>query len=251
MLLEKKSTRKVFRRVRDDSSSLYVQRDSTSLYSRYTDNLSKISKVFEFDRELFVSKVYEIALRSSLKDTVENLRRHESHGDSSPEEKERTKLIDRQLEEDSRRLRRECKVLLLGDRDCGQSYMQQMRIAHGHGFNTEELGHYQAAVTNNVWDIIKTTNYIVQKFDTELDETTKIHARLLSQELKNDPTDNTCISIGAAEAIQRLWASEQFSKFLESADVHIPDSAHNHDLQVAGLYTPFGVFLSPLRADGR
>jgi guanine nucleotide-binding protein G(i) subunit alpha len=58
-MLEKTSTRKIFKRFKDDTSSLYIQRDSASFYSRYADNLSKIPKTFEFDRELFISKVYE------------------------------------------------------------------------------------------------------------------------------------------------------------------------------------------------
>jgi hypothetical protein len=33
--------------------------------------------MFEFDRELFISKVYEKALRGSLKNTVENMRREQ------------------------------------------------------------------------------------------------------------------------------------------------------------------------------
>lgn len=36
----------------------------------------------------------------------------ESAGD--PDQKKRSQMIDRKLEEDSRRLRRECKILLLG-----------------------------------------------------------------------------------------------------------------------------------------
>jgi hypothetical protein len=71
-LLEKISTRKMLKRVKDDTSSLYVQRDSASILSQCTDNLSKISQMFGFDRELFILKVYEKALKSSLKDTVNN-----------------------------------------------------------------------------------------------------------------------------------------------------------------------------------
>lgn len=37
-----------------------------------------------------------------------------SESDGDAEQKKRSQLIDRKLEEDSRRLRRECKILLLG-----------------------------------------------------------------------------------------------------------------------------------------
>ncbi|KAF2499624.1 hypothetical protein BU16DRAFT_557938 [Lophium mytilinum] len=70
ILLEKTTSRKVLKQVRDDTSSLYVLCDSSSVSSRYTDCLSKISIVFQFDRKLFVSRVYERALRGSLKDVM-------------------------------------------------------------------------------------------------------------------------------------------------------------------------------------
>lgn len=71
-MLEKSSSRKAIQRVKDDSSSLYVHRGSTSLRSTCTDKLSKISREFQFDRELFTSRVYERAVRSSLKRTLEH-----------------------------------------------------------------------------------------------------------------------------------------------------------------------------------
>ncbi|KAF2810536.1 uncharacterized protein BDZ99DRAFT_443396, partial [Mytilinidion resinicola] len=69
-LLAKPTTRKMFKQVRDDSSSLYVLCDSSSLYSRCTDNLSKISMIFQFDRELFLSRPYSRAIRSSVRDSL-------------------------------------------------------------------------------------------------------------------------------------------------------------------------------------
>jgi guanine nucleotide-binding protein G(i) subunit alpha len=145
-MLEKTSTRKIFKRVKDDTSSLYIQRDSTSIYSRCTDNLSKISKMFEFDRELFISKVYEKALLGSLKSTVEKMRREQI---GTPEERNRSKLIGRELEKHARKPRRECKALLLGDRDCTQIFIKSMRIADRDGFTDKEREEYQEGVINN------------------------------------------------------------------------------------------------------
>jgi guanine nucleotide-binding protein G(i) subunit alpha len=41
----------------------------------------------------------------------------EAGGAEDTEQKKRSQAIDRKLEEDSKRLRRECKILLLGKRD--------------------------------------------------------------------------------------------------------------------------------------
>jgi hypothetical protein len=67
VLLEKPKTRKAFGQVKTDSESLWVLRDTDSLRSRFSDNLSKLSLTFDFDNTLFSSKVYVRILRGSIK----------------------------------------------------------------------------------------------------------------------------------------------------------------------------------------
>jgi guanine nucleotide-binding protein G(i) subunit alpha len=226
-MLEKTSTRKIFKRVKDDTSSLYVQRDSTSIYSRCTDNLSKISKMFEFDRELFISKVYEKALRGSLKDTVENMRREQQqpYVIVTPEERKRNKLIERELEEHAKKLRRECKVLLLGDRDCAQTFIKSMKIAHSSGFTHEEREKYQKVVMNNIMLVMKGMAWILKNGDIDLDDTAKMHAKVLSQEIEKIQTGDGKITIEGAGAVQGLWKDKQFVKRLLNYEVYISDSS--------------------------
>lgn len=226
-LLEKAATRKIFQRIRDDSSSLYVQRDSSSLSSRWTDNLSRISKVFDFDRELFVSKVYENALRNSLRDTAQKLRRRSSLDKSSVEDIIRSKVIDRELEQDCRRLQREVKVLLLGNPECGQSILNDMRIDHGY-YTAEVLASYKGMVISTVAYVMKAMVFVIRASDIGLDESTERHTELLSQEMGKEPTDEAQISLVAANAAQGLWARQDIrSIFLQSTDVNvdIPKSA--------------------------
>lgn len=259
-MLEKSSTRKIFRRVRDDTSSLYVQNDSASLRSRWTGNLSNFSKAFVFDSELFVSKVYEKVIRSSLKprsgsklhepleiqrrqqppmessvespvesalqlnEALEIQRRPQLRMESSVEEKKRSQLIDRQIEEDGKRIRRTANILLLGDGDCRQALVTQMKLLMNH-FTADKRREYQAIVRNNLWDIMKAINHVIEKTNIEIDGITKVHARNLSLELTNKPDGDANISVMAAEAMQGLCASEQFVKLLDSTDVYIPDTA--------------------------
>ena len=63
-------TRKVLDRAKADSISLYVHRGSASLTSKMTDNMSKISRVFEFDSNIFSTGVYERAFRGSVRDLL-------------------------------------------------------------------------------------------------------------------------------------------------------------------------------------
>ncbi|KAG8525553.1 uncharacterized protein KY384_009197 [Bacidia gigantensis] len=126
-LLEKSSTRKLFGQTENDSASLIVHRDSLSFSSPFSDNLSKLSRIFPFDRELFTSKVYEQVFRGSLKAT---LRRHRTDS-MLVEARERSEAIDRHLKRDEETSRREEKVLLIGTTACAtQVVLQKMRAFH-------------------------------------------------------------------------------------------------------------------------
>jgi guanine nucleotide-binding protein G(i) subunit alpha len=209
-MLEKTSTRKIFKRVKDDTSSLYIQRDSTSIYSRCTDNLSKISKMFEFDRELFISKVYAKVLRGSLKATVENMRREQI---GTPEERKRSERIGHEVEEHAKTLRRECEIFLLGDRNCAQICINSMRsAAQSGGFTYEEREEYQEVVMNNIIRVMEGMTWILQNGDINLDETAKMHAKVLSQEIEKIQTGDRKITIEGAAAVQGLWEDKQYQR---------------------------------------
>ncbi|KAF2829614.1 hypothetical protein CC86DRAFT_464147 [Ophiobolus disseminans] len=68
--LEATKTRKVLKRAQADTVSLFVQRDAASFASKMTDNLSKISRIFEFDTSVFSTRVYERAFRGSVKQVL-------------------------------------------------------------------------------------------------------------------------------------------------------------------------------------
>jgi guanine nucleotide-binding protein subunit alpha len=159
-----------------------------------------------------------------LNKTLEIQRRLQLRMESSVEEKKRSQLIDRQIEEEARRIKRTASILLLGDGDCSQALVTQMKLLMN-GFTTDKRREYQAIVRNNLWDIMKAINYLIEKTNIEMDGITKIHARNLSLELINKPDGDANISVMAAEAMQGLCASEQFVKLLDSTDVYIRDTA--------------------------
>ncbi|GAB1201849.1 G protein alpha subunit [Aspergillus pseudonomiae] len=109
-----------------------------------------------------------------------------------PEQKKRSQAIDRKLEEDSRRLRRECKILLLGTfgvfffsmaflfvSDCdvfpepgsGESgkstIVKQMKIIHQNGYTVEELALYRLTVCKNLLDCAKSLVGAYHQFSLE------------------------------------------------------------------------------------
>ncbi|OBT50402.1 hypothetical protein VE04_09602 [Pseudogymnoascus sp. 24MN13] len=222
MVLEKSSTRRVIKRVKDDASSLYVQRDSMSIYSRCTDNLSKISKMFEFDRELFVSKVYEKALRGSLKDTVENIRQQRSDVRVSREERDRDMIIERELKEHALKMSREARVVLLGEHDCMQVFIKNMKIKHADGFTDDDRRMYKEVVMKHMMRVMEGMVLIQKNGDTDLDDTAKMQAKLISQEIEAIQAGDE-ITIQGAGAVQGLWKDilKRDLKYQE----YIPDSS--------------------------
>ena len=69
------------------------------------------------------------------------------------DQKKRSEAIDRTIEEDSRRLRRECKILMLGSENSGKStIVKQMKIIHHNGYTLDELAAYRLAIYKNLLD---------------------------------------------------------------------------------------------------
>lgn len=215
--------------MKDDSSSLYSQRDSASLSSWRTSSSSRLSKLFEFDRQLFATKVYDKALPSSLKKTVENLRRPATcrlQIEPSAQDIKRTAIIDQTLEEDSRKRSKECKVLVLGDPAFTQTFMNQIRISHMRGFPDDERAAYKGTVRNNVLDIVEVMACIAEDEFAWLDDAAKGHATLLSRELAKWETRPKNLTWEVAKAVRGLWQNERLkSKLFDANELYSSKSA--------------------------
>jgi hypothetical protein len=299
-LLEKRNTRKMIRRIKDDTSSLYVERESMSLHTRasqysfglelftskvferisesilrgsrndtgqtlhrqknhveYDLDLLKVPAedsqesdeksesqslehdlkerdLFEFYRTSLISRLYEKPLRGSTKNIVKSLHRLKyttkftmnfTTTIEDDSQTERSRSIDHKLKYDWRRQREECRLLVLGDDECGQIFLKQSKIFQSHGFTTEELQEYKSIVRSNVKYIMNVMNSVRGEAATEMDEITEGYAQVLSQEWTNSLTSEFVISKKAAEAVQGLWASEEFSMLLQSGHFRLPSSA--------------------------
>lgn len=68
-------------------------------------------------------------------------------------QRERSEAIDRQIEEDSRQFKKECKILLLGSGESGKStIVKQMKIIHQNGYSNEELLTFRPTIFRNLID---------------------------------------------------------------------------------------------------
>lgn len=238
ILLEKPNSRKVFKRVKDDTVSMYVHRDTASIYSRCTDTLSKIPIVFSFDRDLFITKVYERALRGSLK---ASLRRQQADFESSKmpalsplekremkEQKRRSEAIDRRLEEDSKTFRREANVLLMGaDYDGQELLMEHMRTITEGEYTTDELRMYKPLVWRALIAAVSAvTERVQEKQPEQLGKEDMNHIGILAQELEKFQPEEDQIPQPAVSAMARLWKSQSFSEYLTG---HLSNETYLHD----------------------
>lgn len=87
--------------------------------------------------------------------------------DASNNEKN-SAAIDRQLEEDARRLKKECKILLLGSGESGKTtIVKQMKIIHQSGYSRDERLVFRSTIYKNLLDGSKAICEALEKLEIE------------------------------------------------------------------------------------
>ncbi|KAJ5224799.1 uncharacterized protein N7469_008302 [Penicillium citrinum] len=143
------------------------------------------------------------------------------------EQKKRSQMIDRKLEEDSRRLRRECKILLLGSGESGKStIVKQMKIIHQNGYTVEELALYRLTVYKNLLDCAKALIEAYRLFSLE-PSSQKVQDYInFLEEYHVDADPNTPLDSKVGDAITYLWNDPCTSTVLERQnEFYLMDSA--------------------------
>ncbi|SCZ90538.1 BZ3500_MvSof-1268-A1-R1_Chr1-3g02050 [Microbotryum saponariae] len=104
-------------------------------------------------------------------------------GDVPKESKDRSYAIDKQLDDDAKRLRRECKILLLGSGESGKStIVKQMKIIHQNGYSRDEMLLFRMTVYKNVIDSAQTLVLALRRFKLEPTEPeNREYAELISE----------------------------------------------------------------------
>lgn len=213
-LLENSNTRKVFTRAQIDSASLYVNRDSASFVSRFTDNLSKLSVVFNFDSELFSSRIYQQALRGSVK---EALRRQQDTKEARAVA-ELSQRVGRQIAPNSARHPEPFKLILLGDAGAKFEFITaaKMRISKS-PYTDAELDSYRSLINRNIIDQIRKLVDSLRassiKFEKEIN---REYCEVLSNYILDSKAKTLEPYIG--NAIRSLWEDGQVVKFLHHSD---------------------------------
>ncbi|KAF8880345.1 heterotrimeric G-protein alpha subunit, GPA3-like protein [Gymnopilus junonius] len=143
--------------------------------------------------------------------------------------KERSDMIDKQIEEDNKRFKRECKILLLGSGESGKStIVKQMKIIHQDGFSDSELAEYRPVVYKNVLDSAQSVVIYMKKIGLECVEYSN---RALAEKVLDFRLDTSggtpYFPPEIAEAIHQLWKDPIIPKIMDehSSDFYLMDSA--------------------------
>ncbi|KAF9471706.1 guanine nucleotide binding protein, alpha subunit, partial [Pholiota conissans] len=141
--------------------------------------------------------------------------------------KERSDEIDRTLEEDNKKFKRDCKILLLGSGESGKTtIVKQMKIIHQDGFSEAELAEYRPAIYKNVLDSANAVVVHMKKIGLECVEFTNrpLAEKIIDHhfDLQNRPP---FVSTEIAEAIHQLWKDPIITKIMDehSSEFYLMD----------------------------
>ncbi|KAI1989247.1 Guanine nucleotide-binding protein alpha-2 subunit [Ophidiomyces ophidiicola] len=121
-------------------------------------------------------------------------------GPSSGEQKKRSQMIDKKLEEDSKKLRRECSG------ESGKStIVKQMKIIHQNGYTVEELSMCRLTVYKNLLECAKSLVTAMYDFDM-LPSSPKVRDFMdFLDEYNIDPGPNIPLDPKIGDAVTYLW----------------------------------------------
>ena len=161
------------------------------------------------------------------------------------EKRKRSRAIDAKLEEDSRRLRKECKILLLGmlnsprlldtsslplqtgSGESGKStIVKQMKIIHQNGYTKDELALYRLTIYKNVLDCAKALIGAMRQFEIEpRDPRNNDNADYLLEYVV-DPDPHTPLDPHVGECVVRIWKDPSIADIMEhQSEFYLMDSA--------------------------
>ncbi|KXS12665.1 G protein alpha subunit [Gonapodya prolifera JEL478] len=147
---------------------------------------------------------------------------------ASKENQEERKVslgIDRMMEDEAKKIKKEVKILLLGSGESGKStIVKQMKILHQNGYSKEELLQFRATVHKNTIDSVVQLVVAIRKFELKfyLRENEIFAERMLVM----SPDPDFRLTPEVADGIDLLWRDPTTSAAFErSSEAYILDSA--------------------------
>lgn len=157
------------------------------------------------------------------------------------EDKERSDAIDRQIEDDAKRFKRECKILLLGSGESGKStVVKQMRIIHKDGFPEAERAGYAPIVYRNVLDSAQAIIVMMRKLNIDCETYSNRPLADKIADYKLDESTAFVLSPEIAEAIHQFWQDPIVTKVIDEhgSEFYLMDSADYFFAEVLRIGSP-------------
>ncbi|VDB95884.1 unnamed protein product [Peniophora sp. CBMAI 1063] len=143
------------------------------------------------------------------------------------EEKARSDRIDKQIEEDGKKFKRECKILLLGSGESGKStIVKQMKIIHQNGYTPDELLAFRPLIWRNLLECVHTVIESLEKFNLEpIQPQNKASRQRLLEYTIPDDGEFSFDPVVARQALD-LWTDDIMPALMEhSSEFYLMDSA--------------------------
>ncbi|KAI5284013.1 Guanine nucleotide-binding protein alpha-2 subunit [Ascosphaera aggregata] len=148
-------------------------------------------------------------------------------GGENVEERQRSQAIDKRIEEDAKRLSKECKILLLGAGESGKStIVKQMKIIHQNGYTQDELRNYRSTVYKNLLECAGCLIKVLQDLNVQISSTKVRDSIEFLSSYHLDPDPHIPIDSSVGEAITLLWSDPCITRIVEHQnELYIMDSA--------------------------
>jgi guanine nucleotide-binding protein G(i) subunit alpha len=200
---------------KEDSSSLHTLVQTSRWNGQAIKSLTQLSRIIQWFRFLFYIKLF----RRGPQET--------------PTEQEyldaaaimRSEAIDRRLKEDATTLRRETKLVLMGQINSGKELiMRQMKVLYAEGYPRDERMHYTYAVRSTIRLLIHSIIDLLKDTGINLSEDLNQDFAVLLHEVET--IDINRITPAAIHAVENLWSSPDFSTlYIKNFEIDFPQYA--------------------------
>ncbi|KAJ7135282.1 heterotrimeric G-protein alpha subunit, GPA3-like protein [Mycena crocata] len=157
----------------------------------------------------------------------------------SRDSRARSDAIDKQIADDSKRYKKECKILLLGSGESGKStIVKQMKIIHQRGFDERERAEYRTTIYKNVLDSADTLARVVRRVGVD-----KVSARPNTAEATDASVlaqTHAVLTPALADAIWHVARAPAVERMVDEhpAEFYLMDSAGYFFSQIHRIAAP-------------
>ncbi|GAA6012577.1 hypothetical protein JCM11491_005440 [Sporobolomyces phaffii] len=156
-------------------------------------------------------------------------------------DKERSYAIDKQIDDDAKKLRRECKILLLGSGESGKStIVKQMKLIYQNGYSRDEMMLFRLTIHKNIIDSAQGLVLALRRFQMEpTEEVNREYAEMIMEYRLDADTYSTAnpafasngafdggLSPDFVQAVDSLWHDPIIPSVMDrSSEFYLMDSA--------------------------